>query len=54
MKRTYNELYHIYSVEILLGKQRPEIVVVEDSNSSYEFFGKVCEENGITCISGEM
>ncbi len=40
MKRTYNELYHIYSAEILLGKQRPEIVVVEDSNSGYEFFIK--------------
>lgn len=33
LKRTYNELYHIYSPEVLFGKVEPEVVVVEDSNA---------------------
>ena len=33
LKRTYNELYHIYSPEVLSGKVEPEVVVVEDSNA---------------------
>lgn len=38
LKRTYNELYHIYSTEVLPGKEKPETVIVEDSNAGYEFF----------------
>lgn len=33
LKRTYNELYYIYSTEAFSGKQKPETVVVEDSNA---------------------
>lgn len=51
LKRTYNEMYHIYSTEAFEGKQKPEAVVVEDSNSGHEFFYAICSENGITCIS---
>ncbi len=51
LKRTYNELYHIYSSNEVSGNEKPEIVVVEDSNSGYEFFQAVCGECGITCIS---
>ena len=51
LKRTYNELYHIYSPEAFSDRQKPEIVVVEDSNSGYEFFGAICGENGIDCTS---
>ncbi|MDE7298000.1 MAG: translation initiation factor 2 [Lachnospiraceae bacterium] len=51
LKRTYNELYHIYSAEAFSGKLKPETVVVEDSNSGYEFFYRVCAENGIACTS---
>ena len=51
LKRTYNELYHIYSAEALSGRLEPEVVVVEDSNSGYEFFRAVCDKNGISCIS---
>lgn len=53
LKRTYNEMYHIYSTEKFTGKQAPEVVVVEDSNSGYEFFQVVCEDNKIACISSE-
>lgn len=51
LKRTYNEMYHIYSAELLNSKIKPEIVVAEDSNSGYEFFHAVCEENKIACVS---
>ena len=51
LKRTYNELYHIYSTEEFAGRQKPEAVVLEDSNSGYEFFHTICKENGIVCIS---
>ena len=51
LKRTYNELYRIYSVEEFSGQLNPKTVVVEDSNSGYEFFRAICDENRITCIS---
>lgn len=51
LKRTYNELYHIYSPETLSGKERPEAVVVEDSNSGYQFFRTICDENEIFCTT---
>lgn len=51
LKRTYNEFYHIYSKEKLTSKVVPHRLVVEDSNSGYEFFKNVCDENNIECIS---
>lgn len=53
LKRTYNEMYHIYSLESFYGKQKPENVVVEDSHAGYEFFQAVCTENNIACSSAE-
>jgi len=35
-KRTYNELYRIYSVEGYSGKEKPEAVVVEESQIQQE------------------
>ena len=51
LKRTYNELYHIYSTEGTPCREKPETVIVEDSNSGFEFFRNVCGEKGIACIS---
>lgn len=51
LKRTYNELYHIYSAEAFSGGVRPETVIVEDSNSGYEFFHAICNEHGMDCLS---
>lgn len=51
LKRTYNELYHIYSTELFIDEQKPEAVVVEDTNSGYTFFHSVCKEHGISCTS---
>lgn len=51
LKRTYNELYHIYSTEEFCGRKKPLAVVVEDSHSGYEFFRAVCNEREIACSS---
>jgi hypothetical protein len=51
LRRTYNEMYQIYSPETFVGKTKPDTVVVEDSNSGYEFFHSVCTEHGISCLS---
>lgn len=51
LRRTYNEMYQIYSPKMLLGKVTPESVVVEDSNSGYEFFSAICKEHKINCVS---
>lgn len=51
-KKIFQQMYHIYpeiSDQILM----PEKVIVEDSNSGYEFFSCVCQQNGKTCISAE-
>lgn len=51
IRRTYNELYRIYSAEEMTGLQKPEEVIVEDTNAGYEFFGEVCSDSGIGCTS---
>lgn len=55
LKRTYNELYHIYSygsvdssVEI-----QPEIIVTEDSGAGYGFFRAICSESNCDCRSSQ-
>lgn len=49
-KRMYQEMYHIYSRD-LRRVIIPEKIIVEDSNSGYEFFKAVCDEEGISCES---
>ena len=51
MKRTYQEFYQIYSIGELREPIKPEEVLVEDSNSGFEFFENVCETAGISCRS---
>lgn len=33
---------------------RPEVVIVEDSNSGYEFYRALCEKSGIRCVSADF
>lgn len=49
-KRIYQEMYHIYS-NMEEFPIRPEKIIVEDSNSGYEFFQAVSVENGMKCES---
>ncbi|MCI8790607.1 MAG: translation initiation factor 2 [Lachnospiraceae bacterium] len=54
LKRTYNELYHLYHAEKHHQPGKPEKVVVEDSNSGFQFFQGICERSGgITCVSSQ-
>lgn len=49
-RKVYQQMYRIYSnIEKLLVK--PEKIIVEDSNSGYEFFKAVSEERDIQCES---
>lgn len=49
-KRVYQQMYRIYSLEDSFPIE-PETMIIEDSNSGYEFFSNVCEEKNITCLS---
>lgn len=42
LRRTYNEMYQIYSPEEFSGKVKPDRVVVEDSNSGKENVYRRC------------
>lgn len=51
LKRTYNQLYHLYSQDMLRDFVVPHVVITEDSNSGYQFFKYICEKNGQECVS---
>ena len=48
-KRLYSELYRLYNSDAFVG--RPDLVIVEDSNSAYEFWKSVCKKEKIDCIT---
>ena len=50
MKKTYNSFYRLYTVDDMISENPAELIVVEDSNSGYEFFKAVTNENS-ECIS---
>ena len=52
-KRIYSEFYRLYKAPSPEAGEipKPELVLVEDSNSGYEFFSSVSGEYGIPCIS---
>lgn len=49
-KKVYQQIYGIYS-DLRQIPIKPEKIIVEDSNSGYEFFKTVCGEKGIACES---
>lgn len=52
LKRTYNELYHLYPKIDYQQVVKPEKVITEDSNAGFQFFQEVCEQNDrIVCVS---
>lgn len=51
LKRTYNEMYHIYSANVLRQEMKPGKVITEDSNAGFEFFNHICREKGIACVA---
>ena len=50
MRRTYNSFYQLYTVDERSADDKAELVIVEDSNSGYDFFKAVVSEN-VNCIS---
>lgn len=48
--RTYASTFRIYGNRSFDGS-KPEVVVVEDSNSGFEFFSALCKRSDIPCIS---
>lgn len=51
LKQSYHELYQMYGVDSYEKQVNPDIVITEDSNSGYQFFSRVCEENDLDCES---
>lgn len=49
-KRVYTSVYRIFSSTSFTG-ERPDLVIVEDSNSGYEFFATLCAKSGVPCVS---
>ncbi len=49
--RIYSEFYPLYDEKMVHVK--PDVVIVEDSNSGYQFFSALCEKEGIRCISAK-
>ena len=51
-KRIYSGFFPLYRIENTLPV-KPNLVIVEDSNSGYEFFKQVCDDHGLTCVSAQ-
>ncbi len=51
LKQTYNEWYHIYHKGTYQPCIRPNRVIVEDSNSGYQFFCGVVDNKETICVS---
>lgn len=51
-KRVYTSVYRIFGSTSFTG-ERPDLVVVEDSNSGYEFFAALCAKSGVPCVRPE-
>lgn len=48
--RVHTSVYRIFGSFAFDGL-RPEVVIVEDSNSGYEFYRALCEKSGVRCVS---
>lgn len=49
-RKVYQQMYHIYSIEEKFPIE-PEKIIVEDSNSGYEFFKNISAKKNIACLS---
>ena len=49
-RKVYQQMYRIYSIEEKFPIE-PEKIIVEDSNSGYEFFKNISAEKNIACLS---
>ena len=49
LKQSYHEFYRLYGAKTYEKVVAPEVILTEDSNSGYQFFNHVCNENGLSC-----
>ena len=50
--RTYTSTHRVYGVRQFDGT-RPDLVVVEDSNSGFDFFSALCQKSGVPRVSAK-
>jgi len=53
LKKTYNEFYHLYGDLELLSQDKIEKIVIEDSNSGFEFYNGILTNTKIELASAE-
>ncbi|MDO5406629.1 MAG: translation initiation factor 2 [Eubacteriales bacterium] len=53
LKQSYHEFYRIYGTDVAKSMVKPDIIITEDSNSGYQFFKQVSDENRMECYSAE-
>ena len=53
LKQVYHEFYHIYGPFSFSAVFVPELIIVEDSNSGFEFFGAIGRDRNYSVISAE-
>jgi len=51
LKQTYHEFFHIYGEHVPGESIRPGLLIVEDSNSGYEFFDSISKSESYNVIS---
>lgn len=51
LKQIFNEVYDLYGNIEMKEKIKPDLLIVEDSASGYDFFSSVCSKEQIHCIS---
>ncbi len=49
-KKKYNEIYHLYGEISEPDRINPQFVIIEDSNSGYDFFSELSNQKNIECI----
>lgn len=52
IQKTYNSFFRLYTFDDFYTTKKAEVVIVEDSNSGYDFFRNIVGE-AITCVSAE-
>lgn len=53
LKQVYHEFYHLYGKQDLLGKEKIDKIIIEDSNAGYDFFNFLLERKCPAVISAE-
>lgn len=51
LKKTYNEMYRIYSEHIGTEYVSPDVIITEDSNAGFQFFDAICRESEKKCVA---